>query len=85
MGGLTDGFDKEGGRNSKRGGTGVWRLSASRIGVLRWLEPRVGCAEDREDDGDLKGAHLGGETTASGPAADSYGGRPDPQGAAVLR
>jgi hypothetical protein len=24
MGGLTDGFDKEGGRNSKRGGTGVW-------------------------------------------------------------
>jgi hypothetical protein len=45
----------------------------------------VGCAEDREDEGDLKGAHLGGETTASRPAADSHGGRPDPQGAAVLR
>jgi hypothetical protein len=31
------------------------------------------------------GAHLGGETTASGPAADSHGGRLGPQGAAALR
>jgi hypothetical protein len=45
----------------------------------------VGCAEDSEDEGDLKGAHLGGEKTASGLAADNHGGRPDPQGAAVLR
>jgi hypothetical protein len=44
------------------------------LGCLRWLEPRVGCAEDREDEGDLKGAHLGGETTASRLAADGHGG-----------
>jgi hypothetical protein len=30
-------------------------------------------------------AHLRGEKTASGPATDSQGGRPDPQGAAVLQ
>jgi hypothetical protein len=40
---------------------------------------------ERRPSGTQGRAHLGGEKTASGPAADNHGGRPDPQGVAGLR